>query len=247
MIRSGVSEGPHLVLLPGHMCDERLFAPQISDLTRACATIQAPPLLGGDSVSALASEVLKAAPRRFALAGLSMGGIIAFEMLRQQPERITHLALIDTNARPETPDRQVTRQRDMAAVQAGRLIEVTLAGKSAYLGPDHAESAELRGLLAKMSEALGEEAFQVQAEALLTRPDSRPGLRHLDARRPTLILAGREDRLCPPEVQFEMADLIPHADLVLLGRCGHLSTLERAKDVSAELARLLNRSSEILH
>lgn len=230
------------VFLPGHMCDERLFGEQILALSEIGVSSSVAPLSSGDSVKALASAVLETAPPRFALVGLSLGGIVAFEIMRQQAERVTHLALLDTNARPESEERQKARERDMEAVREGRLAEVTRAAKSAYLGPEQPESEGLRSLLARMSHDLGEEVYAAQAQALLDRPDSRPTLPGI--RCPTLILGGRDDRLCPPAIQMEMGELVPHADVVLLGRCGHLSPLERPDAVSGEIVRLLLRPPE---
>ncbi len=233
------------VFLPGHMCDQRLFGAQILALAGIGVPSSVAALSSGDTVKALAASVLETAPPRFALVGLSLGGIVAFEILRQQAERVTHLALLDTNARPESHERQEARERDMAAVREGRLAEVTRAAKSAYLGPERPESDGLRALLARMSQDLGEEVYEAQARALLARPDSRPTLPGL--RCPTLILGGRDDRLCPPAIQMEMGELMPHADIVLLGRCGHLSPLERPDAVSSAIVRLLLSPSEGLH
>lgn len=225
-----------LVLLPGMMCDARLFGPQIAAFGRSRA-IHVPPLGGHDTMAALAAEVLTHAPPRFALAGLSMGGILAMEMMVQAPRRITRLALLDTNPRAELPEVQARRAPQIKAVQAGRLHEVMRDEmKPNYLahGPGRQEVLDL---CMEMALDLGPAAFINQSLALRDRPDQQDSLRAI--RVPTLILCGREDRLCPVERHELMQALIPGAALTIVDGAGHLPVLEKPNETTAALARWL--------
>jgi pimeloyl-ACP methyl ester carboxylesterase len=219
-----------LVLLPGMMCDERLFAPQLAALDRP-ATV--PPITGHDTTAALACAVLETAPPRFALGGLSMGGIVAMEVVAQASERVAGLCLMDTNPLAEAPEVATRRGPQMEAVRAGRLRAVMRDEmKPNYLaaGPDRREVLDL---CMDMAEALGPEVFLRQSRALMTRPDRCDALRGL--RVPSLVLCGREDTLCPPSRHELMRDLIPGARLCVIDGAGHLPTLERPEAVNAAL------------
>jgi pimeloyl-ACP methyl ester carboxylesterase len=222
-----------LVLLPGMMCDARLFAPQreaLADLTAvavgdltACATIEG-----------LAASVLVAAPDRFALAGLSMGGIVAMEVVRQAPGRVTRLALLDTNHRAETTERRALRAPLIERALRGDLRAVLIEEmKPLYLAPENRGSAAILDLVLDMALALGPEVFARQSAALRDRPDQTATLRAVTA--PTLILCGRHDTLCPPQRHEEMAALVPAARLVVVDGAGHLPTLEHAAATSKAL------------
>lgn len=220
-----------LVLLPGLLCDDRLFRPQVEALAGRPVTVA--DLTLDDDVAAMADRVLGGAPERFALAGLSMGGYAAFAILRRAPGRVTRLALLDTQAAPDTPEASA-RRRDLIA----------LAGRGAFKGvaprllpslihPDRLNDHELTTTIRGMAASVGQAAFVRQQTAIMARPDSRPDLGRIAC--PTLILAGRDDVLTPRAAQEAMAGAIPGADLVLLGRCGHLSTLERPDAVTRQL------------
>lgn len=225
-----------LVLLPGMMCDARLFGPQIATFGQTRA-IHIPPIGKHDSMAALAAEVLTHAPPRFALAGLSMGGILAMEMLAQAPDRIARLALLDTNPRAELPEVKARRAPQIAAAQSGHLREVMRDEmKPNYLADGPGKQAVL-DLCMDMAMDLGPNVFINQSLALRNRPDQQDTLRRV--RVPTLILCGREDRLCPVERHELMHDLIPGSTLTIIERAGHLPVLEQPEETTAALARWL--------
>ena len=225
-----------LVLLPGMMCDARLFAPQVAALA-ADRAVTVAPLTAHDSVGDLAAAVLADAPPRFALGGLSMGGIVAMEVLRRAPERVERLALLDTNPLAETPEAQARRAPQIAAARAGRLRAVMRDEmKPNYLADGPGRDA-LLDLCMEMAVDLGPEVFVRQSVALRDRPDQSATLRA--ARLPALILCGAEDRLCPPERHRLMHGLMPQATLVIVEGAGHLPTLEKPQETTAALTRWL--------
>ncbi|AUH34249.1 alpha/beta fold hydrolase [Paracoccus tegillarcae] len=225
-----------LVLLPGMMCDARLFAPQIAALGLD-RTLHLPPIAGHATMAALAAEVLAHAPPRFALAGLSMGGIVAMEVLAQAPDRIERLALLDTNPRAELPEVQARRAPQIAAVQAGQLREVIRDEmKPNYLADGPGKQAIL-DLCMKMAMDLGPAVFENQSLALRDRPDRQDVLRNVSV--PTLVLCGRDDRLCPVERHELMHDLIPGSTLEIINGAAHLPVLEKPQETTAALARWL--------
>ncbi|MEO1152860.1 MAG: alpha/beta fold hydrolase [Pseudomonadota bacterium] len=230
--------GEPVVFLPGMMCDARLFGPQTAALSGSQAVHHAP-ITGGETIGDLALDVLSDAPPRFALAGLSMGGIVAMEVIARAPERVTRLALLDTNHRAETPEKAAARAPQITAVRAGRLVEIMRDEmKPNYLAPGPAR-ADTLDLVMEMAVALGPEVFVRQSHALRTRPDQSAALRGV--RVPTLVLCGRHDLLCPVARHEEMAGLIPGADLVVIDGAGHLPTLETPEAVSEALVGWMGR------
>jgi len=225
-----------LLLLPGMMCDARLFQPQIAALSGRHTLITAP-IGGADTMTALARTVLNAAPPRFAVAGLSMGGILAMEIIRQAPDRVAAVALMDTNPLAEKPDIQVRRGPQIEAVQSGRLAEVMRDEmKPNYLteGPDR---AAILDLCMAMALDLGPEVFVNQSRALRDRPDQCETLRSFDG--PALVLCGRDDALCPVSRHDLMHDLLPNSTLKIIDGAGHLPTLEQPTKTTAALTRWL--------
>lgn len=219
------------------MCDSRLWTPQIENIRIPTAV---PTLDGADSITSLASQVLDAAPPSFALAGLSMGGILAFEIWRQAPDRVTHLALLDTNPHSESPERAVQRLEQIEQVLNGGLRELvgeTL--KPLYLAACNRNDVELLDTIMAMTLDLGPEVFQRQAIAVKNRPDSVPTLPTISC--PTIVICGREDTLCPVSDHELMANRIPAAELVVLDDCGHLASLEQPDRVTAELLKLFDQ------
>lgn len=225
-----------LVLLPGMMCDARLFAPQIAALSTTRA-IHVAPLTDHDTTAALAADILAHAPPRFALAGLSMGGIVAMEIMALAPDRVDRLALLDTNPRAELPHVQARRAPQIAAAQRGDLLRVMRDEmKPNYLAPGPAQAAIL-DLCMDMALALGPQVFIRQSRALRDRPDRRDTLRGISI--PTLLLCGADDRLCPVARHAEMQALIPHARLAVIAGAGHLPVLEQPAATTAALAAWL--------
>ncbi|NNE78637.1 MAG: alpha/beta fold hydrolase [Silicimonas sp.] len=213
-----------LVLLPGMMCDGRLFAPQIAAFSHEHPVLVAP-LTGADTMSALATAVLAIAPPRFALAGLSMGGIVAMEMIRQAPDRISRLALLDTNALADPPGFAAKREAQVEKALSGELRSVMRDEmKPNYLtdGPDR---DAILDLCMEMAEDLGPRVFARQSAALQHRPDQCETLKSV--RVPSLVLCGEDDRLCPLRRHELMHDLIEGSRLAVIAGAGHLPTLEQ--------------------
>lgn len=213
-----------LVLLPGMMCDARLFTPQISAFS-SNRPVMVMPLIKQETVEALAQNILKNTPKRFALLGLSMGGIVAMEVIRQAPERVTHLALLDTNPKADTPERMSQRDEEIKRVWAGELRSVMRDDmKPNYLADTNNKQAIL-DLCMLMAESLGPEVFIQQTKALKTRPDQCETLRQINV--PTLIACGAADTLCPVEKHELMHELINDSILQVIPNAGHMPTLEQ--------------------
>jgi pimeloyl-ACP methyl ester carboxylesterase len=221
-----------VVLVPGLLCSARLYAAQVTALWGA-GPVMVADHTRADTMGALAEDILAAAPRRFALAGLSMGGYISLEILRRAPERVTRLALLDTSARPDTPEATRIRHEQIALAQGGRFAEVPLQQFPRLVHCDRHNDGTLRDLVLKMAEEVGAPAFVRQQRAVMTRPDSRPSLAAIGC--PTVILVGEGDVLTPPEVARELAAGIRGAGLVVVPDSGHLSTLERPEAVNRAL------------
>lgn len=229
-----------LVLVPGLLCDAALWAPQVEALAGEVPTSIAD-TTRHDNFADMARALLDAAPPGpFALAGLSMGGYVALEVIRQAPARVARLALLDTNAHADTPEKRKARLDFIALAERGRFLGVTDALLPLLVHPDRLTDAALVGTIKAMAKNVGVAAFIRQERAIMDRIDSRP---HLDdIRCPTLVLCGREDRLTPLEAHVDMAHRIAGAELAVVERCGHLSTLERPEEVNAALRRWLARS-----
>jgi pimeloyl-ACP methyl ester carboxylesterase len=233
-----VTEKIPLLLLPGLLCDRRLWAPQMSSLAGLAEPIVAD-LTADASVEAMAQRALVAVPPRFALAGLSMGGYVAQEIMRQAPERVMRLALLDTSARADTPEQRRWRRDLIALSQRGRFHGVTQRLLPQLIHPDRLDDASLVKIITEMADSVGIEGFRRQEMAILARRDGRSDLARITA--PTLVLCGREDLLTPLAFAEEMAALIPNADLHVVEHCGHITTLERPSEVSGALRQWLTR------
>jgi len=225
-----------LVLVPGLTCTARLYAPQIEALWPYGAIMVADHRRDAD-IKATAARILSDAPPRFALAGLSFGGYIAFEMMRQAAERIAKLALLDTSARPDTAEQTAARHTQIAMAQSGRYGEIADIAIPRYLHRDRQNDPAMTGIVRKMIDETGPEAFVRQLKAIMSRPDSRPLLSSI--RCPTLVLVGDGDVATPPELNKEIADGIAGARLVVVPACGHLSTIERPEAVNGALSEWL--------
>ncbi len=212
-----------LVMIPGMMCDARLFAPQMGVLGRR-AVIHAP-CTEADTVEELAALVLATAPPRFALLGLSMGGIVAMEILRQALERVERLALLDTNPLAETPEVAARRVPQMSKAMNGQLASVMRDEMKPNYLADSPGKAAILNLCMDMALTLGPEVFVRQSNALASRPDQRATLAAFKG--PALVLMGAEDRLCPRERHELMHRLMPQSKLVIVTAAGHLPTLEQ--------------------
>ena len=225
-----------LVLVPGLTCSARLYAPQIVALWPYGPVTVADHRRDAD-IKATAARIFKEAPPRFALAGLSFGGYIAFEMMRQAKARIAKLALLDTSARPDTPEQTAGRKAQIEMAQTGRYGEIADLSIPRYLHRDRQNDPAMTGIVRQMTDETGPEAFVRQQQAIMSRPDSCPLLGSI--RCPTLVLVGDGDIATPPELNKEIADGIAGARFVVVPDCGHLSTIERPEAVNAALAEWL--------
>jgi pimeloyl-ACP methyl ester carboxylesterase len=227
-----------LVLIPGLACTARLFEPQIAALSAGRTIVVVDPARD-DSIAAIATRLLRDVPDRFALAGLSMGGYVAMEVMRQAPERVQRLALLDTSARPDTPEASQDRKRLIALAEAGRFEEIHAALWPRLVHPDHRGDRLLQEIMLEMMRETGVEAYVRQQRAIMARPDSRPSLPGIEI--PTLVLVGEGDAITPPEIAREMAEMIEWASLVVIPEAGHMSTLEQPERVTQALQLWLNR------
>ena len=229
----------HLVLIPGMLCDQRQWQYQQEFFRSKCQSVYVADTTRGDSIEQIAKQVFERAPKSFALAGLSMGGIIAFEMWRQAPERISRLAVLDTNASMETVERGEARSKLLQRALMGELMEVMAESlKPQYLAKQNQDNQELLDTIMKMAIDLGEKVFEKQVKAVAGRADSIPTLKTISV--PTLVLCGEEDSLCPVSFHEAIADQIPNAQLAVIKNCGHLSTMEQPNLVNQELELWLN-------
>jgi pimeloyl-ACP methyl ester carboxylesterase len=231
-----MAERTPLVLLPGLLCDRALWEAQIRALSDIAAPV-VPDLTRSDTIPGLADGVLAEAPPFFALAGLSMGGYVAFEIMRQAPDRVLRLALLDTSARPDSEERKQARADLIDLAQLGDFKGVTPRLLSRWVHPDHARDPVIAETVMSMTERVGREAYVRQQTAIINRSDSRPGLSRISC--PTLVLCGQDDQATPPKLHREMAADIPNARLVIVERCGHLPPLERPEIVNRELRHWL--------
>jgi pimeloyl-ACP methyl ester carboxylesterase len=225
-----------VVLVPGLLASARLYAAQIPALWQ-CGPVMVADHTRDDTMAAIAARILASAPPVFALAGLSMGGYVGFEIVRQAPQRVARLALLDTSARADTPEQSAGRRAQIALASQGRFAEILDAQFPRLVGRMHREDRSLRTLLEQMAEEVGVAAFIRQQTAIMGRLDSRPTLGSI--RCPTLVLVGEDDELTPLERAAEIAHGIARARLVTVPRCGHVSTLEQPAEVTRALLEWL--------
>jgi pimeloyl-ACP methyl ester carboxylesterase len=221
----------HLILLPGLLCDAALWRHQVESLGDSDCEVMVMDLTDSESMEDMAEKILDEAPHAFALAGLSMGGYVAQEIMRVAPDRVERLALVNTNARGDNEAQRKIRTGLIEMAALGKFKGVTPRLLPQLIHPTRMEDPDVAGVVLEMAERIGQGAFKRQQTAILGRRDSRADLHVI--RVPTLILAGREDLLCPPKVQQEMADKIDNAKLVIVEECGHLAPLERPDEVTA--------------
>ncbi len=218
-----------LVLIPGTLCDATLFAHQVAGLSDL-ADCRVADSSGADDLGAAAETILAGVTGRFALLGLSYGGIIAFEILRRAPERVDRLILLNTNFREPAEGTRANQERWVGMACLGRFEAVPGILTDLMLHPDHARDPAMRAAVLDMARSVGREGFVRQVKAQLGRPDSTADLPGITC--PTLLIAGREDRVCPVALHEEMAALIPRSKLEVIAQCGHLSTLEQPERVT---------------
>jgi len=228
-----VSKSPpeHVVFIPGFMCDERLFKPQTDMLSLLGISFSFELMTEGSTIREFAIHALKCIPSRVALVGLSMGGIVALQIMRMAPERISHLALLNTT--PHEDRSQSRRKTQIKRARNGELAEVIREElKPKYLSPASSKEA-IVPMIADMADRLGTEVFVKQSIALMIRKSALRDLASINC--PTTILTGEDDLVCTPQVHLEMAEVIKDSCVKLIPACGHLSTLESPEIVNQAL------------
>ena len=225
-----------VLLVPGLLCTPRLYTEQIPALWRFGPVVVADHTRD-DSMSGIAQRILANAPPRFALIGLSMGGYVSFELLRQAPDRVAKLALLDTAARADLPEQTELRKRQIDMARSGRLAAVIDLLFPKLVAPSHQDDRALQSIVRTMAEEVGPEAFVRQQTAIMNRVDSRPLLPLV--RCPTLVVVGEHDVLTPPDRAAEIAAAIPGALRIVIPDCGHLSALEQPQAVTRALTEFL--------
>ena len=223
-----------LVFACAHLTDERLFAHAVEALvaTHDCRVFAFRDL---PTLGAMAQELLAHAPPRFTLIGLSLGGYLAFEIIRQAPQRLERLVLLDTRASADDEAQRKGRLAHIAKVEAGGIDALIPELPERWMHPDHRE--RLAPIMASMARSIGARGQFNQQQAMLARPDSLADLRAVHV--PTLFACGREDKVTPLAEHERMRDCVPGARLEVLEQCGHLSTLEQPERATALLARWL--------
>jgi pimeloyl-ACP methyl ester carboxylesterase len=225
-----------VVLIPGLLCDGALWDKAIKGLAGQMRPHIAD-ITGAESIPELARQVLAAAPRQFGLVGLSMGGYVAFEIMRQAPERVLKLCLFDTSARPDAPEQRERRQALLALAKSGQFKGVTPRLLPLLIHPANIDNKDLTATVMAMAERVGRDAFQRQQTAILNRVDSRPLLR--DIKCPAMMVVGDKDALTPPDFAREIADGILGCSLHIVPDAGHLPPLEQPEASSQLMARWL--------
>ena len=225
-----------LVLLPGLLNTRRLWESQIADLADV-AEVTVPELWHHASIGEMAAAALKVAPERFALGGFSMGGYVAFEILRQAPERVERLALMDTQATPDTAEATARRRGYVEQTKLGRFHGVQPSLLPQIVHRSRLADQSVIQPIVEMAAEVGADGFCRSQAAMIDRPDSRPLL--VEINQPTLVLVGRQDMATPLIRAEEMAADISHSQLVVIETCGHMSPLEKPAEVSDALRRWL--------
>jgi pimeloyl-ACP methyl ester carboxylesterase len=225
-----------IVCIPGLACSPRLYAEQIAQLW-SLGPVTIAQHSYHDSMNAIARSILASAPERFALIGLSMGGYVSFEIMRQAPGRVVKLALLDTSARPDTPEQTENRRMQIGLAEKTPIATLADALFPRLVHPRRRSDEQLQSIIRMMAQEIGADGFIRQQRAIMGRPDSRPSLSSI--RCPTLVLVGDSDELTPPDRAAEMAHGIAGSRLVTVPDCGHVSTLERPRLVTEALLELL--------
>jgi len=230
-------EKTKLILVPGLLCDALLWRAQLDALADV-AEMRVADHTRSATMAEVARDVLADAPyKSFALAGLSMGGYVALEMMRQAPQRVRRLALLDTSARGESPEQTERRKAFIALAARGKFAGVTEALMPQLIHPSRLGDTALTGAIRQMANNVGKEAFVRQQQAIMSRAESRPLLAAIKC--PTLVLCGRQDQLTPLDRHEEMAAGIQGAKLEVLEECGHISTMEKPGEVNRALRQWL--------
>jgi pimeloyl-ACP methyl ester carboxylesterase len=226
-----------LILVPGLLCTETLWQAQVEGLADVADVLVTTEHTRHTNLGAIAAAILAAAPPRFALAGLSFGGYVAFEIMRRASHRVDRLALLDTTARDDDDDRRKLRRNYIKQAQVGRFLGMTDRLISQFIHPDRLADGNLVDAVKKMALDVGRDGFIRQQTAIIGRPDSRRDLGGIEC--PTLVLVGGQDALTPVARHEEIQAAIPGAELRVIEDCGHLSTMERPDEVNQAMREWL--------
>ncbi|OCX60972.1 alpha/beta hydrolase [Thioclava sp. SK-1] len=229
-------QGEPLLFLPGFMCDARLFWHQINEISSQRPVMVAP--LTGASIPEMAEAVLRHAPPKMALVGHWLGGLVAMEILRRAPDRVSQLALINVNPLSETPALSALREQRIVKARIGRLDEAMLDEIPTESLDPGAHRSQVQAMMLDMAHALGPDRFEDQSRALMRRPDQQRTLRSNRIR--ALLLCGEFDTICPPRRHEFLAELMPHAEFKPILSAGHFSPLEQPEKVTAALQAWLS-------
>lgn len=229
-----MSQPQPIVLIPGLFCTPHMYAEQIPALWQY-GPVTVADHRRDDSMTAIARNILATAPPKFALAGLSMGGYIALEIMRLASERVIRLALMDTTARPDTLEQTKVRNEQIALARNGAYGKIAHAALPLLL--HRQDDAALRATMLQMATETGPEAFIRQQQAIMSRADSRSDLAAI--RCPTLVLVGEQDRLIPADRSQELARGIAGSRLVIVPECGHMATIEQPQATTQALIEWL--------
>lgn len=227
-----------LILLPGLLCDATVWAPQKDALTGELRVTAFRHFYGSNSLNSMAAAVLDAAPPRFALAGHSMGGRVALEIMRIAPERVERLALFDTGATPALADEPQKRRVLIELARTSGMQALAARWLPMIVHPQHLNQTEFVNALTAMICRATPEIYEQQVQALLARPDYRPILPRITC--PTLVACGREDMWTPVAQHQEIAGAIPGARLEAIDDCAHMATVEAPAAVTKLLREWMN-------
>lgn len=228
----------HTVLVPGLACSARLYEKLMPYVWEYGAATVAD-TRRDHSIGGIAERLLADAPPRFALAGISMGGYVALEVMRQAPERVRGLALISTSARSDTPEQEASRRQQIDLTRAGKFNVLVEAAFPLLVDPDHRDDARLAAFWSEMAHEIGRDAFCAQLEAVMNRLDSQPFLPTIDC--PTSVIHGAGDQLIPADHAHEMAAGIPLATLTIIKGGGHMVAQEQPAAVGKAVDLLLTQ------
>jgi pimeloyl-ACP methyl ester carboxylesterase len=232
-----------LLMLPGTLCDRRVFAEMLDLVGQSGASVE--DYAEAESAPDIARRILARAPEQFSLCGFSLGGLIALEIIAQAPDRVERLALIGANPRPITSERIDENRASLARARTEGCASYIPHVWDASVPPSRRADSDLRATIEAMAAAASPSAFETQLRIAANRADSRPRLSAIAV--PTLIVCGTEDRICPPAMSIEMADAIPHARLALIRGAGHYVTLEQPQAVADEITAWLALPATITH
>jgi pimeloyl-ACP methyl ester carboxylesterase len=225
-----------ILLIPGINATPRAFQEQLETFWQF-GPVTIADQRGASTMSDIAEQILASAPPTFILGGFSMGGYVALEIMRQAPERVVKLMLIDTRARPDSPEETANRRRNIALAQGGKFEQAVASTFPNAVHPDHVNDATLKAIHLGMARATGPATYIREQEATMSRPDSRPSLAAIKV--PTLIIVGDKDAITPPDAAREMHQAIAGSELAVIKDAGHMALVEQPEQVNAVLRAFL--------